>query len=239
MGDYFTDLAEHLSSGETVLGPLDLGRVLINLALVLLLSQVLTWHYLRYSIVLSNKRKFARNLIFMACTTMLVISVVKTSIALSLGLVGALSIIRFRTPIKEPEELSYLFLSVAIGIGLGADQIASTTVMVLVILAYLALQSKSAAKALGARTLMHINVDLEATGQSGLTPEGALDLVLGEARKDSRRVDLRRVDSHDTVFDANLILDLADASKIGPMISRVRSTLPTASITIVESSSLD
>ncbi len=39
---------------------------------------------------------------------------------LGLGLVGALSIIRFRTPIKEPEELAYLFLAIAVGIGLGA-----------------------------------------------------------------------------------------------------------------------
>ena len=148
MGDFFT---ETLLGDESVLTDLNLGAILLNLALVLLLSQVLTWHYLRYSIVLSNKRKFARNLIFMAATTMLVISVVKTSIALSLGLVGALSIIRFRTPIKEPEELSYLFLAVAIGIGLGADQRIGTTVMVFVIMAYLALQSKSATKSLGAR----------------------------------------------------------------------------------------
>ena len=40
--------------------------------------------------------------------------------ALSLGLLGALSIVRFRTPIKESEELAYLFLNIAIGLGLGA-----------------------------------------------------------------------------------------------------------------------
>ena len=72
-----------------------------------------------------------------------------------------------------------------------------------------------------------------------MTPESALALVLDETRKDARSVDLRRVDSHDTVFDANLILDLKDAGQIGPMITRLRGTLPTASITIVESSSLD
>jgi uncharacterized membrane protein YhiD involved in acid resistance len=36
--------------------------------------------------------------------------------------VGALSIVRFRTPIKEPEELAYIFLAIAIGLALGADQ---------------------------------------------------------------------------------------------------------------------
>ena len=55
-------------------------------------------------------------------TTLLVIAVVKSSLALSLGLVGALSIVRFRTPIKEPEELAYIFLAIALGLCLGADQ---------------------------------------------------------------------------------------------------------------------
>jgi uncharacterized membrane protein YhiD involved in acid resistance len=58
----------------------------------------------------------------------LIITVIKTSIALSLGLVGALSIIRFRTPIKEPEELAYIFIAIAIGLGLGANQVLATVV---------------------------------------------------------------------------------------------------------------
>ena len=49
--------------------------------------------------------------------------IVKTSLALSLGLVGALSIVRFRAAIKEPEELVYLFLIIAIGLGCGANQL--------------------------------------------------------------------------------------------------------------------
>ncbi|HIE72395.1 MAG TPA: DUF4956 domain-containing protein, partial [Planctomycetes bacterium] len=72
--------------------------------------QVLGWHFVQ---VLSNKRKLARVLMFIAATTVLIITVVASSLALSLGLVGALSIIRFRTPVKEPEELAYLFLAIA------------------------------------------------------------------------------------------------------------------------------
>jgi hypothetical protein len=49
-------------------------------------------------------------------------------LALSLGLVGALSIVRFRAAIKEPEELVYLFLVIAIGLGCGANQLIVTTV---------------------------------------------------------------------------------------------------------------
>ncbi len=70
----------------------------------------------------------------MSLTTFLVITVVKSSLALSLGLVGALSVIRFRTPIKEPEELVYLFLAIGIGLGFGANQIVITLGCFLIIL---------------------------------------------------------------------------------------------------------
>ena len=66
--------------------------------------------------------------ILIATTTAFIISVVKSSLALSLGLVGALSIIRFRTAIKEPEELSYIFIAITIGIGLGANQVVITLI---------------------------------------------------------------------------------------------------------------
>ena len=59
--------------------------------------------------------------------------VVKSSLALSLGLVGALSVIRFRTPIKEPEELVYLFLAIALGLGYGAGQTFTTSIVFIVI----------------------------------------------------------------------------------------------------------
>ena len=48
--------------------------------------------------------------------------VIKFSLALSLGLVGALSIVRFRAAIKEPEELVYLFFIIGIGLANGANQ---------------------------------------------------------------------------------------------------------------------
>lgn len=94
----------------------------LNLLLAAVLAFVLRGIYVRYGNALSNRKSFAWNFILITMTTMLIISVVKSSLALSLGLVGALSIVRFRTAIKEPEELSYLFLAIGIGLGLGADQ---------------------------------------------------------------------------------------------------------------------
>ncbi len=76
----------------------------------------------------------------LALSTMLIIFIVKSSIALSLGLVGALSIVRFRAAIKEPEELTYLFLVIGIGLGMGANQPAITVVAFVLILALLYIQ---------------------------------------------------------------------------------------------------
>tara|TARA_B100000989_G_C19426080_1_gene420817 strand:- start:18 stop:509 length:492 start_codon:yes stop_codon:yes gene_type:complete len=57
--------------------------------------------------------------------------IVKNSLALSLGLVGALSIVRFRAAIKEPEELVYLFLIITSGLGCGSGQLKITIVGVI------------------------------------------------------------------------------------------------------------
>ncbi len=98
------------------------GPFLVNLALAALLALLLGAVYARFGRSLSNRRDFASNFPLIAVTTALVIGIVKSSLALSLGMVGALSIVRFRAAIKEPEELSHLFLSLAIGVGMGADQ---------------------------------------------------------------------------------------------------------------------
>ena len=79
--------------------------------------------YDKYEIVSQFNRSLSNNFIPLTLITIFIISVVKSSLALSLGLVGALSIVRFRTAIKDPTELVYLFFCIAIGLGLGADQV--------------------------------------------------------------------------------------------------------------------
>ena len=78
--------------------------------------------YIQTSQSLSNKEYFSDLFIPLSIVTCLVITVIKFSLALSLGLVGALSIVRFRAAIKEPEELIYLFLIIGIGLASGANQ---------------------------------------------------------------------------------------------------------------------
>lgn len=109
-----------------------------NLLCAALLSFLLGRVYARFGTSLSNRDQFGRNFLLVTMTTMVIITIVKSSLALSLGLVGALSIIRFRAAIKEPEELSYLFLAISLGLGFGAEQglitVVAFAVMVAIIL---------------------------------------------------------------------------------------------------------
>ena len=106
---------------------------IINLILTALFSLILQRIYERYGNSLSNRSDFGENFLLVSMTTMLIITIVKSSLALSLGLVGALSIIRFRAAIKEPEELAYLFLTISIGLGFGANQTKITILAFLII----------------------------------------------------------------------------------------------------------
>ncbi len=66
---------------------------------------------------------FALTLVGLSLVTTLVILAVTSNVVLSLGMVGALSIVRFRTAIKEPVEIVFLFWAIAVGIVLGAGLI--------------------------------------------------------------------------------------------------------------------
>ncbi len=106
---------------------IDIQGFFISLLCATLLSFFVQLFYIKYSSSLSNKKEFSKNFVVLGVTTTIVIMIVKSSLALSLGLVGALSIVRFRAAIKEPEELVYLFLIIAIGLGCGANQLVIIT----------------------------------------------------------------------------------------------------------------
>lgn len=118
-----------------------LPKLVLSLVIAALLAVVLGQVYIRFGQSLSNRRLFARNFLILVVTTTLIISIVRSSLALSLGLVGALSIVRFRAAIKEPEELVFLFLAISIGLGLGAGQALVTITALSIILGLIVIRS--------------------------------------------------------------------------------------------------
>ena len=102
---------------------LELDSFVLSLIVASILSFIIQIFYLKFPTTLSNRLDFSKNFVVLGIATTIVITIVKSSLALSLGLVGALSIVRFRAAIKEPEELIYLFLIISVGLGCGAGQI--------------------------------------------------------------------------------------------------------------------
>lgn len=214
--------------------PADLSPagVVINLLLSAALAFIIAMHFRHFGSSFSDRGKFGRVLPAIALTTTLVISVVKASLALSLGLVGALSIVRFRTPVKEPEELAYLFMAIAVGLGMGADQRLVTILAILAILAILTI------RALGAKDSKYPNLYLNMQMQHEPEREGQLRDILDELLKHVPAVDLRRFDVRDGELQATFFLDCKDAQTLLVMQEELTKRYPTASMTFVEQSGM-
>ena len=179
----------------------------LNIFLSVILAALVGWVYTRYGTSLSNRRKFSKNFVIMAMTTTLVITIVKSSLALSLGLVGALSIVRFRAAIKEPEELGFLFLAIAIGLGLGANQRSITVIAITIILIVIILTRISAPDAGDEQDL---NLVIKSQNSSTLNID---DLVVS-LRKYCDRIDLMRLDDSEGIVEAVFKVDISDVSQI-------------------------
>lgn len=117
----FTDIIKGKFLEEfTAIGITD---VLVAIALSFVLSLFIVFIYkVTYSGV-SYSKSFAGCLIMISMVTTVVILVITSNVVLSLGMVGALSIVRFRTAVKEPTDTAFLFWAIATGIICGAGYV--------------------------------------------------------------------------------------------------------------------
>lgn len=155
---------------------------------VWVLSSLVSLHYNKFFPHISRSQSMGKTLIMISTITFLIITVVKSSLALSLGLVGALSIIRFRTPIKEPFELSYLFMSIAIGLGYGANQWLPTSIVIIFSLVVLTFYSKNSNKFLEGSYFIYMDFE---KSENDMAIE---DILLGIGQNINVDMDLRRID---------------------------------------------
>jgi uncharacterized membrane protein YhiD involved in acid resistance len=191
-------------------GQLSALEFTLNLAFAIVLATGIAFLYIRYGGSLSNRRSFGPNLITLTMITVLVISIVKSSLALSLGLVGALSIVRFRTPVKEPEELMFLFLAIGIGIGIGANQVLITTIAVLFCAVVIILISRYR-KTRESRNL-HITIR---TSELGTLTVGSLSEVVAQW---CEAVQLRRFDDAGGALEATFLVEFENIDSIDGLV---------------------
>lgn len=108
---------------QTLLGPnrlLNLSEVLVAFTMVFVLSSIITTVYRMTHHGLSYSRVFVQAMVLSSITSCMMIMVIGNNLARGLGILGALAIIRFRTPVRDPRDMVFLFCCLAVGIGCGA-----------------------------------------------------------------------------------------------------------------------
>lgn len=123
---------------QDIVQELTVERIILNMLVALALGLVI---YLSYRFSHSGgvySARFNVSLLLMALITTMIMNVIGNNIALSLGMVGALSIVRFRTAIKDSRDTAYIFWCIAVGICCGVSYYAlaaiSTGIIFLVML---------------------------------------------------------------------------------------------------------
>ena len=204
---------------------LSITDFVINLLLSVVFSYVLSLVYIHWGASLSNRRRFAANFILISVTTTFIILVVRSSVALSLGLVGALSIVRFRSAIKEPEELAYLFFAISIGIGLGDNQRIITAIAVAVAIIILALLHFLRGKQ------ADFNLHLTVRG-----PQGSADWqhMLALVEQYTSRMKLLRDDDSKEGIESTFVVEFKSLEDYNSLKAQLKALSPNLEVTFLD-----
>ena len=201
---------------------------LINSLVIIILAIILEFTYIRAARTVSNRRQFAGTFLLIAFTTMLIISIVKSSLALSLGLVGALSIVRFRAAIKEPEELAYIFFAISIGLGLGANQ--TIVVLEAFVIAMFILWGRYLIKGKSTRQNLYLNF-------SASKKDISLNQVTKLVKDTFGKYHLKRYDESENIIEASFMVDSPKAENLQLFSDNLSKISDKARVSFVESKS--
>ena len=217
-------LIEELISGQS--NQLELSTFLINLLLAAVCSFILGRVYILWGTSLSNRRAFAANFMLLTVTTTFIILVVRSSVALSLGLVGALSIVRFRSAVKEPEELAYLFFAISLGIGLGDNQRLITLLTLVVAIALMGL--------LKVFRNTKADVNLHLTISSSAPNKADLPQVTAILERHCSKIKLLRFDETADVLESSFVIEFKRLSDLNQAKAELQSLSPAMQISFLD-----
>ena len=120
------------------MGTYDMGSLAISLLAAVLLGVFIYLVYKTFYAGVIYSRSFAVTLVGMCVLTCMVTLAISTNVVISLGMVGALSIVRYRTAVKDPLDLLYLFWAITTGITAGAGMYALVGLTAVVIVVMIA-----------------------------------------------------------------------------------------------------
>lgn len=214
---YLTEFTENTSIDE----------FLLNVLLIALLAGILRWYYIRFGHALSNRSRFGNNFLPLALGTLLIIMIVKSSIALSLGLVGALSIVRFRAAIKDPEELTFLFIAIGLGLAGGANEPVLASISFVLILSLLFLQHRMSGKRILTQRTGAVYVNIQTTSPDLKAIATLLSGIFPY-------VELKRMDTLDPGLDLSFLCQADSIDQLATAKDRLIEHTPGTRISIVD-----
>lgn len=135
------------------------ATIVIDMLVALVIGYIIYRIYKRFFAGVVYSRYFAVTLIGMTVLTCMVTLAISTNIVISLGMVGALSIVRYRTAIKEPLDIMYLFWAITEGITIGASMYILASIGMLVMLIIVIGMSKMKEKRGAFVMIVHLNDD--------------------------------------------------------------------------------
>ena len=207
----------------------------ITLAAYLVLGGFLALYirllYRYYGSSASDSDSITRVFPLLTLVTIGVISVVKSSLALSLGLVGALSIVRFRAAIKEPEELVYLFLCIGVGLALGAGLPLLAVVLVLVATVFIV----GMHRADRGRRQHHLLLTITGESERHFGNDSG---VLAAVEELAGQYTLQRCDIENGRGQVRLVLNRAEGRETVALMAQLRERLPDCEFSYVNMNSV-
>ena len=207
---------------------ISINDFLLNAAVIVVLSIILEFTYIKCARTISNRRQFAGVFLIIAFTTMLIITIVKSSLALSLGLVGALSIVRFRAAIKEPEELGYLFFAIALGLGLGANQ--TLIVLAAFAIGMIIIWGRHLIKGRSKSQNLYLNINA-ASGKISLND------ITTIIKTSFGKSYLKRYDENDKSIEVSFLIDSPNTEALADFKKKTESLEGSVNVSFVESKS--
>jgi hypothetical protein len=209
---------------------IDISLLILNLFCGFFASILIQLHYRKFASVLTNRDDFSNLFPFLTLIIVLIIYVVKSSLALSLGLVGALSIVRFRTPIKEPEELAYIFICIAAGLGYGANQTIPTSVAVILILLLVYLLKIK--KIRNTNKNIFLSIEIEKNDINNTSDFSNIVKKIIENENDN--YNLTRIDITENIFQATYILNLKNLEVLENLNKTLQKEFPKIKINFID-----
>ena len=196
-----------------------------NLILAGLLALVIRGLYIGFAPVPSNRHAFGNLFPLFTLTTVLVIVVVESSLALSLGLIGALSIIRFRTAIKTPDEVAYLLFCIAVGVALGARQRPLAVAVVVIVCLFVVVHQRLWPRTPDRTLLLIVSGDAERFFEEHALEQ--IPPVVQEFR-------MQRLEQEGDRIELSAVVTVTGPGGVAQLVADIRKKLPAFQFSFVE-----